>query len=237
MNGRFADQVVVISGTSRGIGRHLTEHFLAAGACVFGISRGEGTIEHASYRHISADVSIEDDVVRTMRSINRSGGRIDVLINNAGVAAMNHTLLTPGSTVERLMSTNFLSTFLMSREAARYMQRRKYGRIVNVSSVAVPLQLEGEAVYAATKSAIATFSQILARELASYNITVNVVAPGPIATDLIKNVPPEKIQAVVDRLALKRLAEPSDVANAIDFFCRSESSAITGQTLYLGGIA
>jgi 3-oxoacyl-[acyl-carrier protein] reductase len=233
----FAGQVAVITGTSRGIGRQLAEHFLAAGALVVGVSRSPATLEHACYRHLQADASVEADAVTAMRTAYREAGRIDILVNNAGAASMNHTLLTPGSTAQRLMSTNFHSTFLMSREGARYMQRRRYGRIVNLSSVAVPLQLEGEAVYAASKAAIATFSEILAREVASFNITVNVVAPGPIATDLIRGVPAEKIQDVVERLALKRLLQPSDVANAVEFFCRPESSAITGQTLYLGGIA
>jgi 3-oxoacyl-[acyl-carrier protein] reductase len=233
----FAGQVAVITGTSRGIGRHLAERFLGAGAMVVGVSRGDATIEHECYVHLQADVTVEAQVTAAIRRAHREAGRIDIVVNNAGGAAMNHTLLTPASTAERLMAVNFQSTFLVSREAARFMQRRKYGRIVNVSSVAVPLQLEGEAVYAASKAAVATFSQVLARELATFGITVNVVAPGPIATDLIRGVPPEKIQGVVDRLALKRLLEPSDVANAVEFFCRPESSAITGQTLYLGGIA
>jgi 3-oxoacyl-[acyl-carrier protein] reductase len=116
------------------------------------------------------------------------------------------------------------------------MQRRHYGRIVNLSTVAVPMRLEGEAVYAASKSAVVTFSQILARELADFGITCNVVAPTPIETDLIRGVRQEKIDAIVNRLAIKRLGRFEDVANVIDFFVKPESDYITGQVLYLGGV-
>jgi len=99
------------------------------------------------------------------------------------------------------------------------------------------LLLEGEAIYAASKSAVVTFSQILARELAEFGITCNVVAPAPMETDLIRNVPPEKIDAIVNRLAIKRLGRFEDVANVIDFFVKPESGYVTGQVIYLGGIS
>ena len=116
------------------------------------------------------------------------------------------------------------------------MQRRHYGRIVNVSTVAVPLRLEGEAIYAASKSAVVALTQVLARELAEWGITCNVVGPTPIETDLIRNVPREKIDAIVKRLAIKRLGRFEDVANVIDFFVRPESDYVTGQVIYLGGV-
>jgi len=150
---------------------------------------------------------------------------------------MNHALLTPAATLDQIMATNFRGTFLLCREGAKLMQRRRYGRIVNVSTVAVPLLLEGEAIYAASKSAVVTFSQILARELAEFGITCNVVAPAPMETDLIRNVPPEKIDAIVNRLAIKRLGRFEDVANVIDFFVKPESGYVTGQVIYLGGIS
>jgi 3-oxoacyl-[acyl-carrier protein] reductase len=100
----------------------------------------------------------------------------------------------------------------------------------------VPLHLEGEAIYAASKSAVITFTQILAREVASYGITANVVAPTPIETDLIRSVPPEKIAAITARLAVKRLGRFEDVANVIDFFIRPESDYVTGQVITLGGV-
>jgi 3-oxoacyl-[acyl-carrier protein] reductase len=170
-----------------------------------------------------------------LSSIQRRHGRLDIAINNAGVASMNHTLLTPAATVDRIMGTNFRGTFLICRESAKLMQRRRYGRIVNLSTVAVPMRLEGEAIYAASKQAVVTLTQIMARELADFGITCNAVGPTPIETDLIHAVPAEKIQRIIDSLAIKRLGRFEDVANVIDFFVQPASDYITGQVIYLGG--
>ncbi len=170
-------------------------------------------------------------------SIQKRHGRLDILINNAGIASMNHILLTPTATVDRIMNTNFRGTFLLCREAAKLMRRRRYGRIVNLSTVAVPMQLEGEAIYAASKSAVVTFSRILARELADFGITCNVVGPTPIDTDLIRSVPQEKIDSIVNQQPIRRLGRFEDVANVIDFFVKPESGFVTGQVIYLGGVS
>ena len=149
---------------------------------------------------------------------------------------MNHTLLTPTETVDRIMATNFRGTFLVCREGAKLMKKRRYGRIVNIGTVATPMRLEGEAMYAASKSAIVTFTQILAHELAEYGITCNIVGPTPIDTDLIRSVPQEKIARIVNNLAIKRLGRFQDIANVIDFFVKPESDYVTGQVIYLGGV-
>jgi 3-oxoacyl-[acyl-carrier protein] reductase len=115
------------------------------------------------------------------------------------------------------------------------MQKHRYGRIINFSTVAVPMHLEGEAIYAASKSAIVTFTKVLARELSDFGITCNVVGPAPIETDLIRGVPSEKMNSLINRLAIKRLGRFEDVANVIDFFIRPESDGVTGQVIYLGG--
>jgi 3-oxoacyl-[acyl-carrier protein] reductase len=229
-------EVVLITGTRKGIGRHLAEHFVRQGARVEGCSRTTPEWELENYTHHSLDVVDEAQVKALFSSIRKRHGRLDILINNAGVASMNHILLTPVATVERIMATNFRGTFLMCREAAKLMRRRRYGRIVNIGTIAVPMHLEGEAIYAASKSAVVTFSRILARELADSGITCNVVAPTPIETDLIRGVPREKIDSIVERLAVKRLGRFEDVANVIDFFVKPESDYITGQVIYLGGV-
>lgn len=230
------DSVVLITGTRKGIGRFLAEHYVRQGAQVVGCSRSEPEWSLENYTHFCVDVTDEAAVRKLVTAVNNQFGRLDVLINNAGIASMNHVLLTPAATVERIFATNFQGVFLLCREAAKVMQRRRYGRIVNVSTVAVPLHLEGEAIYAASKSAVVTFTQILAREVASYGITANVVAPTPIETDLIRSVPKEKIDAIVARLAVKRLGRFEDVANVIDFFVRPESDYVTGQVITLGGV-
>lgn len=227
---------MLITGASRGIGLYLAEYYVARGYRVYGCSRGKAGFAHRSYSHFSVDVCDEAAVKELFSEIWKAGAGLDVLINNAGIASMNLALLTPMETVERVMRTNFSAAFLFTREAARLMSERDGGRIVNLSTVAVPLRLEGESVYAASKAAVESLTRILARELAAMNITVNAVGPGPIKTDLIRGVPPEKLDRLIGRQAIGRYGEMEDVSNVIDFFISPASSFITGQVIYLGGV-
>lgn len=227
--------VILITGARKGIGRFLAEHYARQGANVVGCSRAAADWEHPNYVHELADVGAEADVKRLLAAVRARHGKLDVLINNAGVASMNHSLLTPLASVERVMNTNFTGAFLMCRESAKLMQRAKYGRIVNFSTVAVPMNLAGEALYAASKGAVETLTRVLAREYGGLGITCNAVGPTPIETDLIRGVPKEKISEIVQNLAIRRLGTMEDVANVVDFFIRPESGYITGQVIYLGG--
>ena len=136
-------------------------------------------------------MDMESAVKQMFLETSQKYGRVDVLINNAGVASMNHSLLTPVSTAQKLVNTNILGTFLFCREAAKLMQRQRVGRIVNFTTVATALNLEGEAIYAATKAAVESLTRVLAREFAQWNITVNAVGPTPVKTDLTRSVPQE----------------------------------------------
>ena len=227
--------MVLVTGSGRGIGRFLAERFVAGGAEVVGCSRGPVDWRLAGYTHHVADVTSERDVKGLVGAIRRRHGRLDVAVNNAGVAAMNAALLAPAATIDRLMATNFRGTALVCREAAKLMVRRRYGRIVNLGTVAVPMRIEGEALYAASKSAVVTYSQILARELGPLGVTVNVVGPSPVETDLLRGVPAERVQRVVQAQAIKRLGRLEDVANLVEFLARPESGYLTGQVIYLGG--
>lgn len=227
---------IVITGTRKGIGKQLAEHYLADGWFVVGCSRGEGSVEHENYQHFALDVSDEDAVVSMARSIKKDHSSVDALLNNAGIASMNHAMLTPASTVNRILQTNVVGTFLFCREMAKLMRRGTNGRIINFTTVAHPLNLEGEAIYAASKAAVESLTRILARELAELKITVNAIGPTPIKTDLIRGVPKEKMDALLARQAVNRMGEVHDVINTVDFFLREESDFITGQVLYLGGI-
>ncbi|MBI5116008.1 SDR family oxidoreductase [Candidatus Poribacteria bacterium] len=230
------EQVILITGTRKGIGRYLAHYYAEKAFRVVGCSRGEVDYELDNYRHYCLDVSDESRVKNMFSEIRKLYNRLDILINNAGIASMNHVVLTPLETVHKIINTNYVGTFLFCREAAKLMQKRRYGRIVNFTTVATPLKLEGEAIYASSKAAVASLTEILARELAPFGVTVNAVGPTPIETDLIRSVPKEKIKALLDRQAIHRFGEFRDIANVIDFFISPKSDFVTGQNIYLGGI-
>lgn len=235
MNAR-ENQVIAITGTRKGIGRYLSEVFLERGWTVVGCSRGGSDLQHDRYSHFELDVSDEKSVTKMIRQVARDHGRLDALLNNAGIASMNHAMLTPASTIERIFQTNVFGTFLFCREAAKLMSRGKYGRIVNFATVATPLKLEGEAAYAASKAAVVSLTEVLAREVAAFGITVNAVGPTPVPTDLVGSVSEDKMTALIARQAIPRYGTMEDVLNVCDFFLQPESEFVTGQTIYLGGV-
>lgn len=228
--------VMVITGTSKGIGRHLAEAYASEGYIVEGCSRSKAAFDVPGYTHHEVDVSDERQVKQMISSVTKRHGRIDVLLNNAAIASMNHVLLTPAKASNRMLEVNVTGTMLFCRDAAKVMMRRRYGRIVNFTTIVAPIALAGEAIYAASKSAVVTFTRILAYELGQWGITCNSFGATPIMTDMIRGVPKDKIEAVVNGLAVKRLGSFADCKNACDFFISPKSDNITGQVLYLGGI-
>jgi 3-oxoacyl-[acyl-carrier protein] reductase len=231
------EKVFIITGTSKGIGKALALYYLERNAIVVGCSRGESTINHTNYRHHTLEINDEKAVVKMVRETKKEFGKIDILLNNAGIASMNHFLTTSLQTVRNIFATNFEGTFLFSREVSKVMMKQKFGRIVNYTTVAAALRLEGEAIYAASKAAIENFTQTISKELAPFNITVNAIGPTPIKTDLIKAVPKDKIDELLEKQAIKRFGEFQDIQNVIDFYIDEKSDFITGQVIYLGGIS
>ena len=232
---RIEDQAMVITGTSRGLGRDLASTYLDRGWNVFGCARGPSDLKHDRYRHFQLDIGDEKEVLRMFAAVRNSRLPLTVLINNAGVASMNHALTTPMSTVEWLFRVNVIGAILCCREAGKLMALRGHGRIINFGSVAVPYGLEGEAAYVASKAAIQAFTRTLANELGDRGVTVNAVAPNPIKTDLIAGVPEAKMTALIQRQAIKRYGTVEDVMVVIDFLLDPKSALVTGQTIYLGG--
>lgn len=227
---------ILITGTSKGIGKYLVEYYIDRGYIVIGCSRSEIDYNFDNYFHYLLDVADEKKVKFMFSDIKKKVGKIDILINNAGIASMNHILLTPMKTLQNIYNTNVFGTYLFLREAAKIMMKSKWGRIINFATVATPLKLEGEAIYASSKAAVKSLTEVASRELAEFNITVNAIGPTPIETDLIKSVPKDKMDALINRQAIKRLGEFRDVSNVIDFLIKEESDFITGQTIYLGGV-
>lgn len=230
-------RIVLITGTTRGLGRQLAEHYLAQGDRVIGCGRGEASIDHVAYAHHVADLTSEADIQRLFQGIRRDHGSLDALINNAGVASMNAFALMPAASIRRILDTNVLAPMLVTHAAVRLLKRSTAPRVVNVSSIAVPLRLAGEAVYAASKSAVETFTRVTAHELGSLGITCNAVGPSLMPTQLTAGVPAEKARQLVARQAIPREARIADLAHVIDFFLSPGSGMITGQVVYLGGFS
>ena len=230
-------KVMLITGTRQGIGRYLAEYYVSQGFVVIGCSRKPTDFQFDRYEHFCLDVADELKVKELFFKIRRTYKRLDVLINNAGIASMNHSLLTSVDLVRRMFDTNVLGTFLFCREAAKLMKAGPFGRIINFSTAATPLMLEGEAIYAASKAAVVSLTQILAREFADFSITVNAVGPTPVRTNLTHSVPKDKMERLINRQAIRRYADFKDISNVIDFFIKPESNFVTGQVVYLGGIS
>ena len=228
---------IVITGTYKGIGKRMAEYFLERGDVVCGCSRHEATIEDGNYHHFVVDVTDEVAVNKFARSVKKEVGFVDALINNAGVASMNHFLMTPSDTAKRVMDVNYFGAVNMARAFMNLLKKSEHGRIVNFSTVAVALSLEGELAYSSSKAAIENFTRVLAKEISTFGITVNAIGPTPIHTDLIAKVPEEKLEKILAEQAIHRYGEVEDIINVIEFFISPKSDFVTGQVLYLGGIS
>ena len=229
-------QIMLITGTRKGLGKSFVEYYSKKGFTIIGCSKKPVDYKIKNYYHFCLDVSDEKEVKEMFLFIQNKFGKLDVLINNAGIGSMNHSLLTPISTVHRILNTNLVGNFLLSRESAKIMKKNNFGRIVNLVSFAVPFKLEGEAVYAASKAAIISLTETLSREFADYGITVNAVSPPAIPTDLIKGVPKEKMNVLLKRQAIHRYGKPREVCNVIDFFISKKNNMITGEIVFMGGV-
>lgn len=227
--------VMVITGTSRGIGRGMAEHFVAKGYRVLGCSRGPATLEMEGYHHTQVDVGDEHQVRSWVRHIKNDFNRIDVLVCNAGLvrSALLMTV-TPGEVLETFLRTHVAGTYYVCREVSKIMILRKYGRIITVSSLGVPLHLEGTSAYSATKSAIVEMTKILAKELAPLGITCNVLGPALIMTEPAQAMGQEWVDRLLEKQTIKRTVTIEEICNVVSFFAAPESGCITGQVINMG---
>ncbi len=229
-------QITLITGTSKGIGRALKEYYISQNHFVIGCSRSVVDDIEDSYKHYSIDISDEHAILQMFKDIKKQYLKIDNLINNAGIIATNLAMLTPLDIVDEVMKINYESVFLICREAVKLMKKNNYGRIINFSSISVPMRQMGELAYTASKSAVEMMSMIYAKELAHYGITVNIVGPSLTETDMTSDFSSEQVEKVFDKLAIKKYSSFDDIINVINFFLSPKSSMVTGQKIYLGGI-
>lgn len=228
---------ILVTGSSRGLGRAFTEHYLQKGDEVYGCARSESEITDSNYHHFQIDISSPEEISRLFQMLRKQTRTIDVLINNAGIASMNAFALTPEKTYRKVFDINVQGTILFCQKALRFLRNSSNPRIINMSTVAVPFNLEGESIYAASKSAVETLTRIIAREYGHFGITCNAIGPSPIQTALIKGIASEKIDELIQRQAIPKMAMPEDVINLADFYLQPESKMITGQVVYLGGVS
>lgn len=227
----------LITGSSRGLGRGLATHYAESGHVVFGCSRGEADFVHSNYHHHTVDVANEREIISLFSNIKKEGGKVDVLINNAGIPLTRHMLLTSAAEAEKLLATNLLGAFLVIRETVKQMKRENYGRVINFTSIGVPLGASGCSLYSAAKSALEHLAFSLSRELAGSNITFNTIGPSIVAgTGMVDNLSDDALSKTRVELLKPETISIEEVAHAIDFFRSDAARNVTNQIVYFGGV-
>lgn len=241
----FKDQKVIITGGTRGIGASIARAFIDAGATVIATYSGNDEAassfkaslnENANRLHLRKfNVAKFNDVERFFESYEKEFGELHILINNAGIRRDQIIAAMEELEWDQVLDTNLKGTFNMTHFAVKLMAQKRYGRIVNMSSVGGKLGLTGQANYAASKAGQIAMSLSVSKEVAKRNITINNVCPGFIETDLISDLPEDQIKEYKAQVPMKRFGKPEEVAHAVMFFATRESSYITGATLDIAG--
>ncbi len=235
------DQVALVTGASRGIGAAIAGALAASGATVVGTATsdaGASAISKAlgtSGRGLVLDVGDDDSVQAAIADIQKTEGAPVIVVNNAGITRDNLLLRMKADEWDAVLNTNLAGVFRVSKACLRGMMKAKHGRVINIASVIGIMGNPGQANYAAAKAGIIGFSKSLAREVGSRNITINVVAPGIIDTDMTRVLPQEQRDALLTQVPLGRLGEAGDIANSVVFLASPAAAYITGETLHVNG--
>jgi 3-oxoacyl-[acyl-carrier protein] reductase len=237
-------KVAMVTGGSRGIGYAISERLCAAGAAVAVINQSralEAAAELCGEGHaigVRADISSPEEVENALAQVEEQLGPVDILVNNAGITRDGLLVRMSEADWDAVLDTNLKGAFLVTRLVSRGMIQRRWGRIINITSVVGITGNRGQANYAASKAGMIGFTKAVARELASRNVLVNAVAPGFIETDLTKGLTEPARKALAERIALGRLGATDDVASAVLFLASDLADYITGQVLVVdGGLA
>lgn len=237
----LSDRVALVTGASRGIGAEIARSLAAAGARVIGTATSPTGAESISAalgeagRGIVLDVADEDSVQEALADIGAHEGAPQIVINNAGITRDNLLLRMKPEEWNDVIATNLSGVFRVCKASLRGMMKARYGRIINIASVIGVMGNAGQANYAAAKAGIIGFSKSMAREVGSRNITVNVVAPGFIDTDMTRDLPEEQKAGMLSQIPLGRLGEVSDIAAPVVFLASPSGGYITGETLHVNG--
>ncbi len=234
--GAYAGRTALVTGSRRGVGKLIADHFLEQGASVVGFAKGTSTIEHAAYHHVQVDLADAVAIGPAFASLRQSATTIDIVVNNAAVLTSQYAMIMPPGAAQAMVNVNLLAPFLVSREAAKMMRKTKWGRIINIGSMAASLEPIGDSMYAATKAGLSTLTNVMAKEFGSMNVTCNTLAITAIDTDMLSQLPRDKIEVIIAGLPIPRFAKPDDILNIIDFFASERSSYITAQTIFMGGV-
>lgn len=224
---------IIVTGCSSGIGYFLAENLIQSGYKVIGLARNEPKekynfdFEKCDVRNLSS--------VKSFFSKLKKDSDIYGLLNVAGVASMNLLITTPEETINNIINTNLIGTIYCVKEAIPCFIRSKKGRIINFSSFAVKIGLQGESVYVASKAGVEGFTRSIARELDSFNVTVNCISPGPIHTKLTSKVPSAYIEKVIQQQIINKQCTKEDVLKCTKLILSSESDKITGENFVIGG--
>ena len=222
----------MITGTSRGVGRGLAEHYCAQGRTVVGCSRGEGTIADPRYHHASIDVTDEQAVRRWVRGAKKEFGGIDALVCNVGM--VRSALLMPVTSpamIREFLDAIVMATYNVCYEVSKVMISQRSGRIVTLASTMTRLHEPGTIGYSAAKSAVVEMTKVMARELVSFGITCNVLSPSLVTTDASTRLGDEWKQRMLDLQTIKRIVEIDELCNVVDFLLAERSGCITGQVI------
>jgi 3-oxoacyl-[acyl-carrier protein] reductase len=235
------DKIALVTGGSRGIGLDICKAFVEAGAKVALCGRDGGKAEAAAQqlgggsRGYACDVAVSSQVEAFAKAVEKDFGRIDVLVNNAGFTKDNLLFLLTEADWDAVMDTNLKGAFLMTKYAARGMIKRRWGRVINITSVVGLNGNKGQSNYSASKAGMIGFTKSVAKELASRNVLVNAVAPGYIDTELTRGISEEAKKYLQDNIPLGRLGQGPDIASAVLFLASDLASYITGQIVVVDG--
>ncbi|KAA9001201.1 3-oxoacyl-ACP reductase FabG [Affinibrenneria salicis] len=237
----FEGKIALVTGASRGIGRAIAETLAARGATVIGTATSQHGAESISGwlgdkgKGFVLNVTDAASVDSALADIRAEFGEIDILINNAGITRDNLLMRMKEDEWQDILSTNLTSVFRLSKAVMRAMMKKRFGRIISIGSVIGSVGNAGQANYAAAKAGLLGFSKSLAREVASRGITVNVVAPGFIETDMTQALSEEQRAGFLSQIPANRLGDVKEVASAVAFLASDEASFITGETLHVNG--